>query len=211
IELGIETSSADVVMNGVAQRTPPLKWRLEAERLGALDAAVEGDPGHYRRRNIVPACAAALPDAMIGLVPYFGKMLEYRAFYCPGASIQFELGGSPLMECVDQFAVDVELQLRMRGIADPHWLRAFVAGQPFGLPFQQAALPHDAVHDLHVGGRARRCPQAPLGPGGGFLGVARIYQRQQREGGVAQPAEAIVPVACAAELFWQRCGWRGDD
>ena len=99
----------------------------------------------------------------------------------------------------------------MRGVADPHRLCAFVAGQPCGLPFQQATLAHDAVHDLHVGGRTRRRPQQPAVPGGGFLGVAGVHQRQQREGGVAQPAEAIIPVSGAAELFRQRGRWRGDD
>ena len=48
-------------------------------------------------------------------------------------------------------------------------------------------------------------------PGGGLLGVAGIHQRQQRKGGVAQPAEAIVPVSRAAELFRQRGRRRGDD
>ena len=34
---------------------------------------------------------------------------------------------------------------------------------------------------------------------------------EQRDGGVAQPAEAVVPVAYAAELLGQRRGRRGDD
>ncbi len=99
----------------------------------------------------------------------------------------------------------------MRGVADPHRLGAFVAGQPGSLPFQQAALAHDAVHDLHIGRRARGCPQQPTVPGGSFLGIARVHQRQQREGGVAQPAEAIIPVARTAELFRQRGRRRRDD
>ena len=43
------------------------------------------------------------------------------------------------MEGVDQFAIDVELQLRVRGIADPHRLRAFIAVQASPPPIPAAA------------------------------------------------------------------------
>src|SRR4051812_40839110 len=74
IQFEIKSSRADVEMDGIAQRAPLVERRLEAEHLGALDAAVERDPGHYLRRHIMLACAAALPDTVIRLVPYFGKM-----------------------------------------------------------------------------------------------------------------------------------------
>ena len=131
------------------------------------------------------ALAASFPNAVIGLVPYFGKMLQHGAFQCPTSFIELELRHARLVKGVDQFAIDVELQLRMRGVADPHRLRAFVAGQPTRLPFQQAALTHDAVHDLHIGRRPRNRPQQPIVPGGSFFGVAGVHQRQQRESGVA--------------------------
>ena len=143
------------------------------------------------------ALAAPLPDAVIRLVPYLRQMLQHRAFQRPGALVEFQLGHARLMKRVDQFAVDVELQLGVRGVADPNRLRAFVAGQPAGLPFQQAPLAHDAVHDLHVGRRSGHRAQQPIVPGGGFLGVAAVHQRQQRKGGVAQPAKAVIPVSRA--------------
>ena len=152
----------------------------------------------------MPGRATALPDAVIGLVPLPGKMLQHRAFQFPAGVIHLELGHTPLMKGVDQFAIDIELKLRMRGVADPHRLRALVAGQPCGLPFQKSALAHDAVHDLHVGRRAGRGAEQPIVPGGSFRGIAGVHQRQQREGGIPQPAEAIIPVARAAELFGQR-------
>ena len=198
-------------MDGIAQAPPPLERRLEAEFLGALDAAIERDPGHHLRRDIMRAVAAPLPDAVIRLVPYFGQMLQHRAFQVPGPFIELQLGHARLVKRVDQLAIDIELQLGMRGIADPDRLRAFIAGQPARFPFQQAALAHDAVHDLHIGRRARHRAQQPIVPGRGFLGVAAVHQRQQREGGVAQPAKAIVPVSRAAELFRQRGRGCGDD
>ena len=157
------------------------------------------------------AVAAPLPDAVIGLVPDFRQMLQYGAFQIPRSVIELQLGHPRLMKRVHQFAIDVELQLGMRGIADPNRLCTLIAGQPARLPFQQAALAHDAVHDLHVGRRSRRGTQQPIVPGGSFRGIAGVHQRQQREGGVAQPAETVIPISGAPELFRQRGRRRRDN
>ena len=58
--------------------------RLQAEFLRALDAAVERDPGHHLREDVVLGRAAALPDAAVGLIPDRRQMLEHRAFHRPG-------------------------------------------------------------------------------------------------------------------------------
>ena len=55
-------------------------------------------------------------------------------------------------------------------------------------------------------GRAGDGAQQPVPPGPGLFQVAGVQQRIQREGGVAQPAIAIVPVAHAAQLLRQRGG-----
>ena len=112
---------------------------------------------------------------------------------------------------VHHLAVDVELQLAVRGVADAHRLRALVAGEPRHLPFGQAPLAGDAVHDLHLVGAAGDGAQQPVAPRLRLLVVAGVHQREQRERRVAQPAEAVVPVARAAELLRQRRGRRRDD
>src|SRR5580704_14623746 len=43
------------------------------------------------------------------------------------------------------------------------------------------------------------------------MGIARVHQREQSEGRVAQPAETVVPIAGAAQLFRQRGGRRRDN
>ena len=126
-------------MDGIAQAAATLERRLEAESFGALDAAIERDPSHHFRENVVPALAAPLPDAVIGLVPDLGEMFQHRAFQSPALVVELQFGHARLVKGVDQLAVDVELQLRMRGIADPDRPRAFIAGQPIRLPFQAAA------------------------------------------------------------------------
>ena len=114
---------------------------------------------------------------------------------------EFQFGNARLVERVHQLTVHVELQLGMRGVAGPNRLCAFITSQPAHLPFQQPPLTHDTVHDLHVGRRSRRCAQQPIVPRGRLFGVAGVHQREQRERGVAQPAEAVIPVLRTTELF----------
>jgi hypothetical protein len=105
-------------------------------------------------------------------------MLQHRAFQVPGSVVELQLRHARLVEGVDQLAIDVELQLRVRGIAGPNRLRAFVARQPVRLPFQQTPLAPDAIHDLHLVGRAGGRAQQPTVPGRCFLGVTGVHQRQ---------------------------------
>ena len=51
----------------------------------------------------------------------------------------------------------------------------------------------------------------PVAPGRRLVVEAGVHQREQGERGVADPAEAVIPVALAAELLRQRGGGRGDD
>src|SRR6266478_1555420 len=74
---------ADVAADGVAQAPPAIERCLESELFGALDAAVERDPCHQFRRDIMLARTAPLPDAVIRLIPYFRQVLQHRAFQCP--------------------------------------------------------------------------------------------------------------------------------
>ena len=54
------------------------------------------------------------------------------------------------MEAVDQFAVDIQLRLVGRGIADQDRTGAFVTGQPRRFIFRQSPTAVDPVHDTHV-------------------------------------------------------------
>ena len=103
--------------------------------------------------------------------------------------------GTGLVERLGDLAVDVELQLRRGGVADPHRPRPLVAGQPLELPLVEAPLAGDPVHDLQLAGIAGDRPQQPLAPRLGLVAVARPQHREQRQRRVAEPAEAVVPVA----------------
>ena len=105
------------------------------------------------------ARATSLPYAGIGLVPNVGQVFEEFTLEIPSPTIQLQLGNSRLMKHIHQFAIDIELQLAMRGVADPDRQSSLVTRQPIGFPFRQPTLPQDPVHDLHIGRRPRNRPQ----------------------------------------------------
>ena len=99
----------------------------------------------------------------------------------------------------------------MGGVADPDRLRSLVARQPGDLPFRQAPLAGEAVHDLELRRAAGDRAHQPGPPLPRLVVVAGVHQGQQRQGGVPDPAVAVVPVARAAELLRQRGGGGRDE
>ena len=67
------------------------------------------------------------------------------------------------------------------------------------------------VHDLQILRRAGGRAQQPFAPGDRLLLIARGEQRIERQRRIADPAEAIVPIAHAADQFGQRGRRRRDD
>ncbi len=77
--------------------------------------------------------------------------------------------GVALVERVHDLAVDVELTLLVRGVADAHGRRPFVAGEPGDLELFEASSSVDAVHDLQLRRVARDRAKEPLAP------IARFF------------------------------------
>ena len=111
----------------------------------------------------------------------------------------------------EHLAVHVELELFTRGVADAHGLRSLVAREPVDRVFTQPPFTGGAVHDLEVLGVAGDRAQEPVAPGERFFVVSADGQREQGEGGVPQPAVAVVPVPHTPDPFGQRCRRCGDD
>src|SRR5436190_1028244 len=74
-----------------------------------------------------------------------------------------------------------------------------VAGEPVHRVLEQPPLPAQPVQDTGLRWPAGQGAQQPAAPGPGLVTVAGAEQGQQREGGVAQPAVAVIPVAVAAQ------------
>ena len=155
--------------------------------------------------------AANFPDALIRPAPAFFQMLQKGLADFVALRRLFQAALARLGHHIGQFAVNIELQLLGGGVADAHRPRILVAGQMRQLDLVQPFVAHHAVHGLKLLRRAGDHPHQPVLPDLGFLDIAGIEKGQQGEGGVAQPAIAVIPVAGAADLFRQRGGHRRDD
>jgi hypothetical protein len=127
----------------------------------------------------------------------------------PGDRVEFaELVDQPLSGA-EQLAVDVELPLPPRAVADPDRAAVPPPGQVRQFPFGQVPLATDAEHDLQVR------PVLQLGGGGvgkegeelaSLVRAGCHPQSPHGEAGIADPGVAVVPVALAADGLRQRRG-----
>ena len=90
-----------------------------------------------------------------------------------------------LVERVHHLAVDVELQLLRRGVADAHRARALEAREPVELALVEPPLASEAVHDLQIGRVAGDRAQEPVAPGAGLVRIAGVQHRDERQRRVA--------------------------
>ena len=203
--LRIVTAGADRVVHGLAEGAETLhQGGVRVPVLpGGRQEPVDANPGHDLGVDVALRVAARLPDVGGGLVPDPLEIFDQRRLDLDAARLPVDPGAVRHVEAVEQLAVDVELDLVRGGVADQDGPRALVAGQPRRLVFRQAAPAVEPVHDLHPLRAAGDRPEDPVPPLAGLLGVAGIEQRGQREGRVAQPAIAVVPVHAAAGLLRQ--------
>jgi hypothetical protein len=138
---------------------------------------------------------AHLPDAGIGEVPVPAHPIHQPAQHPPGAFGHF-VAPSPDVGCLEDLAIDVELQLADRPIPHPDGPRAQVARQVVELTLHQIPSSVDAVHDLQV--PAALVAADPLEEAHERIGLSPMthgVQRGEGERRVAEPDEPIVPVA----------------
>ncbi|MCY1425719.1 hypothetical protein D9M71_415140 [compost metagenome] len=83
---------------------------------------------------------------------------------------------------IGQFAVDIQLVLHRRRVADAHRRRVLVTGEPGQAVLGEPALATQAIHDLHLFRVARHRAQQPGTPGAGFVVIAQVHERQQGHG-----------------------------
>src|SRR5262245_56710448 len=194
-ELGFEAALADVPVDLVPDVSPAVGGPFEVVLLDRPYRTVERDPGHRLGVDEVAAAAADLPDPVVRLAPRLGEMVEQPQLQLPRVRIEGKPVLARLVEAVEYLAVDVELELVARGVADAHRLRALVTVEPRQLELAEAPLAGDAVHDLDVGRVTRDCTDQPAPPLARLVRVVAVEQREQRQRRVTQPAIAVVPVA----------------
>ena len=114
----------------------------------------------------------------------------------------------PVVEQLDevqQLPVDVELQLTVGGVANPHRRRSSVALDVVEDLLGEVVAAVDAVHDLELSG-LRRLSIPLLEPAQERARLVLVAEPHERRGGertVADPSEAVIPVALAAHQLRQ--------
>ena len=172
--------------------------------------AVQSDPAHELGRHVMLGLAARLPDALIGLAPDRGRALGLRLHDRPKPARQPLAAPCVQQDRVERRAEHVVLALVEGAVADPHRAGAGVAREVVARGLGQIAAPVDPVHDLQravpvaleVGDELHELVGLPV--------EVEEVQRLQREGRVADPRVAVVPVALAPGRLGQRRGQRGD-
>src|SRR5271156_2309668 len=153
-------------------------------------------------REVEPA-APPLPDALVRLSPDVLEVQNERAFQRPGRVAGGETGAARNVKGVEHFAIDVELELCDRPIADSDRLRAFVARHPWNFEFLEPPFARYTVEYLQVVGRPGDRAQEPFVPRLRLVENAGPNQRIKGERRVSEPAISIVPIARAAQFFGQ--------
>src|ERR1700733_5920634 len=110
----------------------------------------------------VPPRAAYLPDTVIGLGPHRLEVIEDRQHLIRRYVGLFRDGALPVGGgSVQDLAVDVELKLGHRVVADTDGRRALIAGEVVEFELWESPFSVAAAHDLHLPGGPRNGPPEP--------------------------------------------------
>jgi hypothetical protein len=106
---------------------------------------------------------------------------------------------------VQRLAVDVELELGGRAVANPDWARSPVALEVIESELLQVRRPVDPVHDLQGCGSLGRVAYPVVQPLQECRRLGREAEAEKgvdRERRIPDPGEPVVPVSFPADLFW---------
>ena len=176
--------------------------------VGELGRAIHRDPAHELRGHVVLGRAARLPDPLVGLAPHLHRALRLGLDDRPQPARQPVAAARVEQDRVEHRAEHVVLALVERAVADPHRPRSGVAREIVPRGLGQVAAAVDPVHDLEravvvgleVGDELHELVRLPV--------EVEEVQRLEREGRVAHPGEAVVPVALAARGLGEGRGQR---
>jgi hypothetical protein len=156
--------------------------------------ALQGDPAHRFRKRVVVASGAHLPDALVRLLPAGTHLVAQADEEAAVPGVELVLPPHKFVGRADELPVRVELELVVRAVAHPHRRRLPVALQVRQRPLRQVGIAVHVVHDLQLRRGRPGGVQEPREEGPPLVFVAQLVQGPQRQGRVAEPAVAVVPV-----------------
>src|SRR5262249_37917467 len=139
---------------------------------------IDRDPAQHARVEKLALAAADLPDALVGALPVRAHPVDQPAHVAPQVVRDRLTVLVEQIDRVEQLAVDVELELGDRAVADPDRTRAHVAVEMRQLLFREILAAIDTVHDLEraVGLELLATSLYPLHERRGFFGETETHQ-----------------------------------
>ena len=202
----------DLGLHRVRLRSPARRRARSRPRLaGEPGGAVERDPAHQLRGDVVLGLAARLPDPLVGLVPGRDRgldLLEDDRRHVARARPRGSSSG-----CRSSRA---GRRRRRSGAGRRRRCRSAPAATRrsrsrwSSVLSVSSRLAADPVHDLGLGPAAVEEARDELHELARLLVEAEHVQAPEGEGRVADPGVAVVPVALPARRLGQRGGQRGD-
>src|SRR5215472_2460442 len=110
----------------------------------------------------VPAIAANLPNTVIRILPNLREMIEQPQLHGPTGFVGGKTAAPSLMCGVNDFAVDIELQLKVGPVSDAHRPGAFIAREPARLQFDDLPLAGQPIQNMDLLGASGYRPQQPF-------------------------------------------------
>jgi hypothetical protein len=176
----------------------------EPALLVQLEKAIEGSPAKHTGMGVVTRTCSGFPQALVRHLPVathvLAKVTEHSLrLPIKGTSSSSELGGG-----VDHFAVDVELGLLGRGVANTDRSGSPVTRQMVQGPFSGGTLAVNVIENPQLRPGQAGGVQQPAHERLGLRREAQPEQRAHRQPRVAPSAEAVVPVQVPTHPFGQR-------
>ena len=165
---------------------------------------VERDPAHDLRMRVMLARTARLPYSVVRLAPKLAHLAAEAGKTSPLPRIELTSALDELTDGLNHGPVDVELQLLMRRIADAHGAGAAITLEVSKLDLPQARFAEYVVDDLETGPSQPRRVQKPVDEKRSLTRIADIDKSLESQRRVAQPTEAVVPIAHATGDLRQR-------
>ncbi|KPY88197.1 hypothetical protein ALO94_200379 [Pseudomonas syringae pv. spinaceae] len=127
---------------------------------------------------------AHFPNTHVAVVPVFAHIIDLAHNVLPavmGDRVAVLVGQ---VHGVHQFAVDIQLNLLVRLVADPHRLRAAVTGQVIEVLLGQFCVAVKGIQNAELLGLLAAVVQSPAHPaheGIGLIGVTQAHERVHGE------------------------------
>src|SRR3990167_9471850 len=117
---GLAPAVFKYVGGDVITKRNPFTGLTAGERLRYSDRAIDSDPAHYFRMNMLVSRTTDFPNAVIGLLPTMSHGLDDSFCQSPMLGRKGHAAVSQDRQELHDRAEDVQLKLLPRGVADAH-------------------------------------------------------------------------------------------